>query len=480
MRVLEHLEPQSVFRFFEELAAIPHGSSNTGKISDWCVEFAEKRGLEVHRDRAHNVIIIGEATPGYEKAEPVILQGHLDMVCEKAPDCAKDLSKEGLDLVVEGDTICAKGTTLGGDDGIAVAMALAVLDAEDLPHPRVEAVFTVDEEIGMLGAMELDVSPLQGRRMLNLDSEEEGVFTVSCAGGNVSRCVLPVARAPFSGTALAVTVGGLLGGHSGAEIDKGRGNSNLLMGRVLCAVRQQTEIRLVSVDGGQKDNAIPRETAAVLVAADAEAARSVCAALDAALKREYRVTDPGVYVAVERTAPSGVPMDEQSTAGAVCMLACLPNGVEAMSADIPGLVQTSLNLGILTTDEKELDASFCIRSSVATQKQMLVERLECLMERLGGCVKVSGDYPAWEYRSDSPLRDLMVEVFREQYGRDPKIEAIHAGVECGLFAGKIPGLDCVSFGPDLVGIHTYQERMHIASVQRVWKMVTEILRRMKV
>ncbi|MCI2058535.1 MAG: M20/M25/M40 family metallo-hydrolase, partial [Oscillibacter sp.] len=310
-------------------------------------------------------------------------------------------------------------------------------------------------------------------------SEAEGVLTVSCAGGNVTACRLPVRRTAFAGTALRITVGGLIGGHSGNEIGKGRGNSSTLLGRVLCAMEKQTEFRLVSAAGGLKDNAIPRESEALIVAADEAAVCAAAAGLDAVLKREYQNTDPDVFVRAETAKAGDVPMDAESTAKAVCLLTCLPNGVQVMSTDIPGLVQTSLNMGILTTAADSLTASFCVRSSVASQKQMLVERMQCLMERLGGTAEVSGDYPAWEYRKDSALRNLMVEVYKEQYGREPKVEAIHAGVECGLFSGKLPGLDCVSYGPDLTEIHTPRERMHIASVQRVWAYTLEILKRCK-
>ena len=479
MPILEHLQPQAVFAHFEQLCAIPHGSGNTKAISDYLVGFAAARGLRHIQDAHNNVIIFCPGTPGYETAAPVILQGHMDMVCETAPDCTKDLTREGLDLFIDGDTIGARGTTLGGDDGIAVAMALAILDANDIPHPPLEVVLTVDEETGMLGADALDASVLQGRTMLNIDSEDEGILTVSCAGGNVSVCTLPVTRAAFSGTALTVTVGGLLGGHSGAEIDKGRGNANQLLGRVLYAVGARTALRVVCADGGLKDNAIPRESRAVITVADPDAAQAAIAGMDAAFRHEYAAADPDVFVRTDPAQPQMPPMDAASTQRAVCMLCCLPNGVQAMSRDIPGLVQTSLNLGILTTDERCVQASFCVRSSVATQKEMLVARLRCLMAQLGGSVDVSGDYPAWEFRKDSPLRERMIDVFREQYGHDPKVEAIHAGVECGLFAGKLPGLDCVSFGPDLTEIHTCRERMHIASVQRVWRYTLEVLRRCK-
>lgn len=478
MAVLGHLEPQGVFSFFEQLCAIPHGSFNTRKISDWLVSFARERGLEHYQDEVGNVIIIKEASPGYENADPVIFQGHMDMVCEKAPDCVKDMEKEGLDLVVDGDLIRAEGTTLGGDDGIAVAFALAILDAKDICHPRFEAVITVDEEVGMDGAAALDVAPLKGRRMLNMDSEDEGVFTVSCAGGNLTHCTVPVRREAFDGTALHIEVKGLMGGHSGVEINKGRANANCQLGRVLYAVAKKTDMRIVTVNGGLKDNAIPISAAADVVVADKAVACAACEEMEAALKNEFRVTDPGVTVSVSET-DSAVPMDLLSTDRVLCMLTCLPNGIYAMSADIEGLVQTSLNLGMFSTEEDRANADFCVRSSVASQKQMLVDRLESLTKMLGGTITVSGDYPGWEYLQESPLRDLMTEVYTEQCGSAPKIEAIHAGVECGLFAGKLPGLDCVSFGPDLMEIHTFRERMSVSSVQRTWKMVLEVLRRMK-
>lgn len=479
MAVLEQIEPKRVFHFFEGLCEIPHGSGNTKQVSDWLMEFARERDLEAYQDEKNNVVIIKDATPGYENADAVILQGHMDMVCEKAPDCTKDMSREGLDLAIDGDWIYAAGTTLGADDGVAVAMALALLDADDIPHPRLEAVITVDEEIGMLGAADMDVSMLRGRTMLNLDSEDEGVFTVSCAGGNLTSLTLPVAREPFNGTTLTVTVGGLRGGHSGTEIDKGLGNSSLLMGRVLCAAAAKSDLRLIAVDGGLKDNAIPRETVATLVAADAAAVKDACRTLDQALKNEYKTTDPDIFVAVADGTSGLLPMDESSTKRAVCLLTCIPNGIQAMSADIAGLVQTSLNLGILKTEESRIVGGCCVRSSIDSQKEMLVDRLACLAAMLGGTVSVSGDYSGWQYATHSPLRDLLTAVFVEQYGHEPKIEAIHAGVECGIFAGKLPGLDCVSLGPDMAEIHTCRERLSIASTERLWNMVLEALRRMK-
>ena len=290
-------------------------------------------------------------------------------------------------------------------------------------------------------------------------------------------CVLPVRREAFAAPVQRITVQGLVGGHSGTEIDKGRGNGVQLMGRVLASVAEETELRLVEVCGGLKDNAIPTGSVA-LVAADAAAAQAVCAEMDAAFKKEYRVNDPAITVSVRPAETALLPLDESSSRSVVCMLTCLPNGIQAMSADMPGLVQTSLNLGILTTGDDAVHASFSVRSSVATQKQMLIQRLRCLMERLGGSVSTHGEYPGWEYMPQSPLRDLMVQVFTDQYGYAPKVEAIHAGLECGLFSAKLPGLDCVSFGPDLKEIHTFRESMSVASVQRVYAMVVETLKRM--
>ena len=478
MRVLEHLEPKRVFALFEDMCAIPHGSFHTKAISDWCVAFARERGLEYHQDSANNVILIKPATPGYENAPAMILQGHLDMVCEKDADCKKDMVTEGLDLAVDGDWVYAKGTTLGGDYGIAVAMAMAILDDNTLQHPRIEAVFTTDEEVGMLGAMELDVSPLQGRKLLNIDSEVEGVFTVSCAGGCRAHGTLPVTREGFHGAGLHVSVEGLQGGHSGVEIHKGRANANVLLGRVLWAAAAVSDLRIVAVRGGVKDNVIPANAVAHVIVSDETAVRAAWTALERDLQKEFRVTDGNLRLTVTSadTAPA---MDKASTTRVMTLLTCTPNGVQVMSADIEGLVQTSLNLGVLATEGDSVLASYSIRSSVESQKRMMQDKVICLVEQLGGTVELSGDYPGWAYLEDSPLRETMVALFREQYGREPEIEAIHAGLECGLFSGKMPGLDCVSIGPDLKDIHSSRERMSIASVQRVYAFVTELLRRSK-
>ncbi len=476
--IIGNIEPKSVMSIFETICSIPHGSGNTKMISDWCVSFARERGLEYHQDELNNVIIIAPATPGYEESAPLILQGHIDMVCQKEPGLAKDMAREGLDLAVEGDTIRAIGTTLGGDDGIAVAMALAVLDAKDIPHPRLEVVLTVDEETGMYGAAGIDLSMLRGRMLLNIDSEEEGIFTVSCAGGARANCTLPVERENTDDQLVSIEICGLQGGHSGVEIDKGRANASILMGR-LFSLMEPGSFRIVSLAGGSADNAIPFRCTAELMG-DAAAIIAAADKAEAIFRNEYRNTDAGVRVLAEAKGSAKLPaLDAESTQRVCDALVLVPNGIRAMSSDIPGLVETSLNLGILKLEESELRMSFAIRSSVGSRKEMIKKKVITAISVLGGKVEITGDYPAWEYRAESPLRDRMVEVYTRQYGEAPQVLAIHAGLECGLLSEKLPGLDAVSFGPNMRDIHTTKETMSISSVQRVWKFLLEVLKESK-
>ena len=479
MGVLSGLEPKSVFSFFEQICAIPHGSHNTRAVSDWLVAFARERGLRFRQDEADNVIVWKAASPGYETAPTVMIQGHMDMVCEQEPGCARDMEREGLELFVAGDEIGARGTTLGGDDGIAVAMALALLDDDAIAHGPLECLFTADEEVGMLGARALDVSDLKAQCMLNIDSEAEKVLTVSCAGSTRMVCSLPIRRAPFSGTVLRLAVGGLFGGHSGEEIHKGRANANILLGRALNALSRRTELRLIRAVGGSKDNAIPRQAEALLAAADPEAASAAAEELAAALRNEFKVTDAGVSLSLEPAGSEELPMTEESSRRILCFLFCAPNGVQVMSPEVPGLVQTSLNLGQVRTEAESVTARFMVRSSVNSQRDETALRVAALTETLGGSVEIPAAYSAWEYRADSPLRERMVEAFRAVYGEEPKIEALHAGLECGVLSGKMPWLDCISFGPDLIDIHTPGERLRIASTARTWALLLETLRRLR-
>lgn len=479
MSVLSGLEPKQVFSYFEEICAIPHASYHEEKISNYCVEFAKRHHLTYYQDDLKNVIIIKEATPGYEKEEPIIIQGHLDMVCEKEPGCAIDFEKDGLDLKVEGDYITAEGTTLGGDDGIAVAYALAVLSSDEIAHPKLEVVLTVCEEVGMEGASGIDLSMLEGRRMLNLDSEEEGILLAGCAGGAGVTCSLPVHRIPAQGTAVLIRVDGLNGGHSGAEIHKGRANANILMGRILISLSKQIPYSLSAWEGGTKDNAIPRECTACLCMAEEEFAKAEQAAADIRqeLLNEYAVTDKQVSVTIERLAqlPDSM-LDEDSTRRSVMLVNALPNGVQSMSADVENLVETSLNLGILKLDDTKLRLQYSVRSSVGSAKDSLNDRLIFITQGLGGNVEITGIYPAWEFKRNSALRDKLVSIYEKMYGKKPIVEMIHAGLECGLLSGKLSGLDCISIGPNMQSIHTTEEKLSISSTKRVWEFLIEVLK----
>lgn len=479
MSILQGLAPEGVWHYFEELCGIPHGSHNEKAVSDYCVRFAKERGLTVYQDEAWNVVIIKEASAGYEDAEPLIIQGHLDMVCVKKEECPIDFEKDGLDLRVSGDWVYAEGTTLGGDDGIAVAYALALLDDNCIPHPRLEAVFTTCEEVGMEGASALDVSMLKGHRVLNLDSEEEGILLAGCAGGSRMEIRLPVKRQYTEGKRAVLTLTGLQGGHSGTEIDKGRGNANVLLARVLSALQGEVHYRIVSLEGGEKDNAIPTWSRAELLVPFEKTYKleEICAVCGEELKKEYALTDPELQVQFQYgNETGGDAFDEKSTETSLAFLLALPNGVQAMSKDIPGLVETSLNLGIMRTDEKGLALSYALRSSVEAEKKHLTGKIKILTEYMGGIAETGGIYPAWEYRRDSGLREDMVRIYEKMFRKKPEIQVIHAGLECGILAAKIPNLDCVSMGPEIRDIHTAEERMSISSVRRMWEYILEIVK----
>ncbi len=474
------LESQRVFDYFEEICAIPHGSRNTKQISDYLAAFAGKHGLTCHQDEANNIVIIKEASAGYENAEPVILQGHMDMVCEKENGCEIDFEKDGLDLYIDGDFLRARGTTLGGDDGIAVAYALALLESSEIPHPRLEVVITVDEEIGMLGAEVIDLSMLKGHRLLNIDSDVEGHFLTSCAGGMTVEAELAVTRMAQSGLVMKMAVSGLEGGHSGSEIDKEHANANIVAGRALKYISDRMELGVISMAGGLKDNAIPREhTAEVLIPVDKkEEFLTYLEELTGVLRREYAVSDAGIQITAEEGGVQEAQILSYASMSKVLFyLRQVPDGVQHMSRVMPGLVETSLNLGILKLTEDALLTTTSVRSSVSTRKEELLDRLTHLVEFLGGEVEVNGDYPAWEYRADSRLRETISEVYSDLFDEEAVFEAIHAGLECGILSGKIADLDCVSFGPNNYDIHTPKERLSISSTEKVWKLLKEFLKR---
>ena len=480
MGILSNLEPKKVFQYFEEICAIPHGSGNVEQISDYLVAFAKDRNLFYIQDETKNVIIVKEATAGYEQQPAIILQGHMDMVAVKKPEATIDMAKEGLKLQIEGDLISADGTSLGGDDGIAVAYALALLDSKELKHPKLEVVITVDEEVGMDGARAIDLSMLTGKQMLNLDSEEEGIFLTSCAGGARIYTYLPYATAQTTGIMYRISIEGLLGGHSGAEIHKERGNSNILMGRLLYELTSQMPVCLDDVKGGLADNAIPRQTVATVVVAqeEEEKFRDVILNFEKEVKAELATKDPDFGMTVVCMGEEeGTYVDSESTAALASYLMALPNGVQAMSADMPGLVETSLNLGIMEMNlsEQELVCEFSVRSCIESAKQALMHKVSAVTELAGGSYSISGDYPGWAFRVDSPLREKMIAVYEEMYKEKPEVMAIHAGLECGILASKIEDLDCISFGPNMKDIHTTEETLSISSTKRVWEFLVRFL-----
>ena len=478
MSVLGNLEPKSVFGYFEDICKIPHGSGNMDKISQFCVDFAKEHGLEYIQDDMKNVIIIKDATPGYEEVEPLILQGHLDMVCEKRPDKEKDFLTEGIDVCTDGENIWADGTTLGGDNGIAVAYGLALLAAKDLQHPRLEMVLTVDEETGLYGAEAIDMSMLKGKKLINLDSEEEGIFTVGCAGGLTLACDIPMFTEEADGEVYELKVTGLLGGHSGAEIHKGRGNSNVILGRVLLAIGQKIGLDIIKMEGGSKDNAIPRNSVAeILVGAeDVKKLEELVKEQEAILKNEFHASDAGVALELAAKGMATVEvLDATSKVSALHALNNIPNGIQAYSMDIEGLVETSLNMGIMTQDSESLKMSFAVRSSIESAKHYLTDRVLLFVDMLGGNCEIKGDYPGWAYNPKSDLRETFIKVYREMYASEPVVEAIHAGLECGLFTKKIDGLDSISIGPNMHNVHTSEETLEVGSVQRTWEFLCRVI-----
>jgi len=473
---LAGLEPKAVFGYFEKICSIPHGSQNTKMISDYLVSFAREQGIRYVQDELNNVILFGEGTCGYEDHEPVILQGHMDMVCEKDEDCPINMDTDGLDVCHDGQWVFAKGTTLGGDNGIAVAYALALLADKTFPHPPLEVIITVDEEIGMEGAAGIDLSGLKGRTLINMDSEEEGIFTVSCAGGARGTIHLPVQRRIVYGPCVKLTVEGLQGGHSGVEIHKNRANANKVMGELLSRVQQLMPFCITKLQGGAKDNAIPRSASVslVMLGMQAERINDIAEQLQQEIREQY--DEPEAIIRGDNLdALGGNALTTDSTAKVIALLNAAPNGVQAWSEDIEGLVQTSLNLGVVTLGE-ELTLTFAVRSSVNREKVELLQKLRDLAAFYEGTYSQMGDYPAWEYKKESRLRDTMVAKYREMTGAQPEVVAIHAGLECGLLSEKLPGLDCVSIGPNMQDIHTSRERLEIASTKRTWEFLLEVLK----
>ena len=473
LNIPEYKNAEAVFRFFEEVTRIPRGSGNTGPIAKYLVNFAKERGLYVRRDEFDNVIIKKPASKGREDRPGVIVQGHTDIVAEKLAELDKDMLREGVDIYRDGDFLRARGTTLGGDDGVALAYALAVLDSDEIEHPAFEALFTSDEETGLTGATGLNPFDIEGRLLINIDSDDEGVFTVGCAGGVRVDVNLPIVRECYGDRTYRISLSGLAGGHSGIEINRGRENAIKLLATLLS--RLSGDFRLVSLTGGNADNAIPRDAEAVIATSGELSADDV--KLIEGFAAEFAERESGMSATVEAIGCDTAALDEKSSRTLTEMVCALPTGVIGMSRDIEGLVETSLNMGIARLGDESFSLSFSVRSAKGAEKETLVARVRAIAEGVGATVGERGAYPAWEYKKDSYIRDLACDVFREVYGSDAEVLIIHAGLECGILSGKIEGLDAISLGPDNFDIHTTEEHLSIPSTARVWEYLKALLKR---
>ncbi len=477
--VLDNLNPTLVFKYFEEISQIPRGSGNEQAISDYLKSFGENLGLETIQDEALNVIIKKPATSGYENCPGIVLQGHMDMVCEKNKDTVHNFEKDPLNLMIDGDFVCAKGTTLGADNGIAVAMGMAVLASNDLSHPSIEVVITSDEEAGMSGAMALNGSDVNGKYILNLDSEEEGYLLVSCAGGVTVKSIINLKYNSVDDDkqALMLEIKGLFGGHSGMDIIKQRGNSNILMGRLLNLL--DVDFDLASISGGSKNNAIPREAEAVILVKkdDVEKAKTSISKIESIFKNEFSTSDPDISVLVSETNVDKTLTDEIKK-NIISLLNLVPNGIQTMSMDIEGLVQSSTNLGVVVNNNDTLTFEFAVRSSVSTLKEDITNKIKLITNSINGEFILESDYPAWEYVKNSMLEKICSDVYENMTGKKPIIMAIHAGLECGLLLDKIPNSEAISLGPNMFDVHTPNERLSISSTKNTWDYLVKILESM--
>lgn len=478
--VLKGLNPELVFKHFEEISQIPRGSGNEKEISNFLCDFGKKLGLEVIQDEHLNVIIRKPATKGYENCPGVILQGHMDMVCEKNKNTQHDFTKDPINLKIEDDMIYATGTTLGADNGIAVAMGMAILSSNDLEHPDIELLVTSDEEAGMTGAMGLDTSNLKGKYIINLDSEEEGYILVSCAGGTTAFVKLDAQYTAVDSNkqALLLEIKGLLGGHSGMDIIKQRANSNKLLGRLLNLLT--VEYDLAKVEGGSKNNAIPRESDCVITVAkdDIDNFEKSLAEIEKIFKHEFSTSDPGITINCSETTTEKV-LTNDCKNKVIRMLNVIPNGIQTMSMDIEGLVESSTNLGVLRTTESEVTFENAVRSSVKTLKEDITNKMNLLSDSLGGQFKLYSDYPAWEYTKGSELEKICVNAYKNLTGKEPIIMALHAGLECGLLLDKMPHAEAISIGPNMYDVHTPNEHLSISSTSNTWDYLLAILKSMK-
>ncbi|AWK50737.1 aminoacyl-histidine dipeptidase [Clostridium beijerinckii] len=484
MKYLENITEKRIFYHFNEISKIPRGSGNERQISDYLIKFGRDLGLECIQDGALNVIIKKPATKGYEKAPVVIIQGHMDMVCEKNGDKIHNFMEDPIKLIINDDYIYADNTTLGGDDGIALAYAMAILEDNTIEHPALEILITSDEEAGMSGAMAIQPQYINGKIVLNIDSEEEGKLLVSCAGGIRTKSTLNIEWIDKKENTKEYTlvITGLKGGHSGTDIHFGKGNSNKLMGRLLKEITNEIQINLVSLNGGSKNNAIPREATAVVSinSIDEEKLIELKTKVCENLKKEFSKKDSELKISLlECKSNIEKVFSDDTTTKVINLLYMYPNGVNTVSSEIEGLTESSTNLGVVTTNENSVEYDSAVRSSVFSLREELVERNKSITEILGGTFITNAGYPEWPYKTDSKIRDLCKNVYSKMYGEEPEVVAIHAGVECGILKEKLGDLDMISFGPDIFDIHTPNEHMSISSACRCFDYLLEVLKEIR-
>ncbi|HAS74266.1 MAG TPA: aminoacyl-histidine dipeptidase [Clostridiales bacterium UBA8960] len=481
-RVLKGLEPESVFKNFEALTQIPRESGNEAAVADFLERFAKGLGLEVIKEPSNNLIITKPATPGYENAKTVILQGHTDMVCVKLDTFDFDFNSQPIPLVIDGDFIKTKGTTLGADNGIAVAMTMSILESNDLEHPKLVALFTTNEETGMDGVMSLDPEHVKGDILINLDSEEEGTLLASCAGGvkNITEIDMDLIDHQDD-LAYNLVISGLAGGHSGIEIGKNRANAIKLMGRTLSIFKAHFPFSLFEIHGGEKMNAIAkRSEMRFTIASDTRyLMEDLVESIEETFKSEYEVSDPAIKIEVTKCDMPQKVFDQDSTDKIEKLLRLTPFGVYTMSAGMPGLVESSNNLGVLEQNGNTIKLINAVRSSVKSKKQELNEMMGLICESVGGRNALMADYPEWPYKVESKIRDLMKETYLELYGKELKVDAIHAGLECGFLKEKVGDIDMISLGPNMHDVHTPFERLSIGSTARTYAFLCEVLKRIK-
>lgn len=470
-----------IFKWFREINNIPRESGNEKGISVFLVQFAKDRKLEVYQDEALNVIIKKKATKGYEKSPTVIIQGHMDMVCEKALGSNHNFDIDPIEMIQEGDILKANNTTLGADNGIAIAYSLALLDSDNIAHPNLEILCTASEETDMSGALSLTRDHLSGDIVLNIDGEEEGIFLISSAGGITPLVKFKIKKESFDYNCLKISISNLQGGHSGMEIDKQRANAIKLMGRLLYSVKDI--INIVSIKGGPKDNAIAVYSEAIISSRDIDEVKKSVSKIYSDIKKEYEFEDPNINIVVEDVIGDvyNEMFSRESTDDIIEFIYALPYGVEYMfnNEELKGIVKASLNLGIAEYTGKEVVFTISIRSASDSILDEIRNKIKILARRMNADVEETSKYPSWQYSKDSKIRDIVLKSYKEFSGKEPTITAVHAGLECGILKNLIPNADIISFGPDIFKVHTYEEYCSISSVCRTFEYLQKLLSEIK-